>query len=301
MSWELAQIEKAASIIVRSGLFGIRRPEEAVTLMLLAQAEGLHPVQAFREFYIVNGRPALRADAMLARFQQAGGRVEWHLISDEAVEATFSHPSGGSARIRWTLEDAQRAGLTGDNWRKYPRAMLRARCISEGIRTVYPSVVTGVYTPEEVADFTNPSAPVPVGAQVATVEVQPAQHPAQPLPERVEATPAPAPELAPEPEPVEVREAQAQVPAQPSGPTQASGPAQDEAHDRITEFQLRKIWALAREKLGLVGASRDEASREVHLYASAVLGREVGSMRELTRREASAVIEALLKEGGDVL
>jgi hypothetical protein len=31
--------------------------------------------------------------------------------------------------------------------------MLRSRCISEGIRTVYPGVTVGVYTPEEVQDF----------------------------------------------------------------------------------------------------------------------------------------------------
>jgi hypothetical protein len=31
--------------------------------------------------------------------------------------------------------------------------MLRARVISEGIRSVYPGVIVGEYTPEEVGDF----------------------------------------------------------------------------------------------------------------------------------------------------
>ena len=48
--------------------------------------------------------------------------------------------------------------------------MLRARCISEGIRTVFPACVAGVYTPEEVADF----AP----AKGAVVEVVPDPEPA---------------------------------------------------------------------------------------------------------------------------
>jgi hypothetical protein len=34
--------------------------------------------------------------------------------------------------------------------------MLRSRCISEGIRSVYPGSVTGFYSPEEVADFEPP-------------------------------------------------------------------------------------------------------------------------------------------------
>ena len=154
--WTLDALERAAAYIVRSGLFGVKRTEEAVALMLLAQAEGLHPMRAVQEYHIINGRPALRADAMLARFLQAGGRVEWHTLTDERAEATFSHPQGGSVRIAWTLEDAKRAGLIqkpGSNWDKYPRAMLRARVVSEGVRTVYPGVVVGVYTPEEVADF----------------------------------------------------------------------------------------------------------------------------------------------------
>jgi len=46
---------------------------------------------------------------------------------------------------------AERAGLAGrDNWRKYPRAMMRNRVISEGIRSVWPAVISGIYTPEEI-------------------------------------------------------------------------------------------------------------------------------------------------------
>ncbi|MDW8358091.1 hypothetical protein [Thermus sp.] len=154
--WSLEDLERAARYMVKSGLFGLRSPEEAVALMLLAQAEGLHPAQAVREYHVIDGRPALRADAMLARFLAAGGRVEWHELSDQKAEATFSHPQGGTVRLSWTIEDARRAGLLerkGSNWLRYPRAMLRARVISEGVRTVYPGVAVGVYTPEEVVEM----------------------------------------------------------------------------------------------------------------------------------------------------
>ena len=56
--------------------------------------------------------------------------------------------------IEWTMDRAKAAGLTGkQTWKQYPRQMLRARVISEGIRTVYPGVAVGIYTPEEVNDF----------------------------------------------------------------------------------------------------------------------------------------------------
>ncbi|UOF82380.1 UNVERIFIED_CONTAM: hypothetical protein [Bacteriophage sp.] len=149
------QISVMAQAVAKSGLFGMKTPEQAMALMLVAQAEGYSPALAARDYHIIQGRPALKADAMLARFQMAGGRVEWVTYTDAEVKATFSHPQGGSITLAWTFEQAKKIGLTGkDNWRNYPRAMLRARVVSEGIRTVFPGCVVGVYTPEEVQDFT---------------------------------------------------------------------------------------------------------------------------------------------------
>jgi hypothetical protein len=150
----LSDIEKMASVAAASRMFGFKSKEEAMAIMLLCQAEGLHPAIAMRDYHVIQGRPTLKADAILARFQQAGGKVSWEILTDEKVSGSFSHPQGGSATITWTFADAQKIGLTGkDNWKKYPRAMLRARVVSEGVRTVYPGVVVGVYTPEEVQDM----------------------------------------------------------------------------------------------------------------------------------------------------
>ncbi|MCD6320386.1 MAG: recombinase RecT [Candidatus Desulfofervidaceae bacterium] len=154
-SFGIAEVEKIADYVVKSGLFGVNRREQAVALMLLSQAEGLHPMKAIQEYHIIQGRPAMRADAMLARFQKAGGRVEWHELTDSKARATFTHPQGGSVTIEWTVQMARQAGLfdkTGSNWKRYPRAMLRARVISEGIRTIFPGVIAGIYTPEEIVD-----------------------------------------------------------------------------------------------------------------------------------------------------
>jgi hypothetical protein len=147
-------IERMAASVAKSGLFGIKTAEQAVALMLIAQAEGSHPAIAARDFHVISGRPALKADAMLARFQAAGGKVRWSSYTDQLVAAVFSHPAGGEVEISWSIQQAKQAGLTGkDVWKQYPRAMLRARVISEGIRTVFPGVAVGIYTPEEVGDF----------------------------------------------------------------------------------------------------------------------------------------------------
>ena len=155
----VADIEKMATVMAKSGLFGMKTPEQAFALMLLCQGEGIHPAIAVRDFHIIQGRPTLKADAMMARFQQAGGKVEWNVYTDAEVTGTFSHPAGGSLKLTWTFSQAKSIGLTSkDNWKNYPRAMLRARCISEGIRTVFPGCVVGTYTPDEVEDFATPPA-----------------------------------------------------------------------------------------------------------------------------------------------
>lgn len=149
-------IHKMATAIARSKLFGMQNVDQAITLLLLAQAEGLHPMTAARDYHIIQGRPALKADSMLARYQQAGGKVKWETLSDEKVTCIFTHPASGSVSITWTIQMAENAGLLskkGDMWKKYPRQLLRSRVISEGVRTSYPQVVAGVYTDEEVEQF----------------------------------------------------------------------------------------------------------------------------------------------------
>ena len=152
----LSEIEKMGEVLARSRMFGFKTPEEAVALMLMAQAEGNHPAKAAQEYHVIQGRPALKADAMLARFQKAGGVVEWEEMTDEEVSAYFSHPTAcpKPVKVDWTMERATKAKLTGkDNWQKYPRQMLKARVISEGVRMTFPGVTVGLYTPEEVMQF----------------------------------------------------------------------------------------------------------------------------------------------------
>jgi hypothetical protein len=67
----------------------------------------------------------------------------------------------GVTPMTFTIEEAQAAGVAGkDNWRKYPKAMLRARCIAALARTVYPDLLAGVYETEELETAPRHAAPV---------------------------------------------------------------------------------------------------------------------------------------------
>lgn len=143
-----------AEAMAKSQLFGMKTPDQVIALMLVAQANGQHPAAAARDYDIIQNKPAKKAEAMLRDFIGAGGAVQWHQLTDEIADATFSHQAGGSVRIEWTMKRAATAGLAGkEMWKKWPRQMLRSRCISEGVRTVYPVATGGMYAPEEVQDM----------------------------------------------------------------------------------------------------------------------------------------------------
>jgi hypothetical protein len=197
----VAEIARVADAVAKSGLFGIKTPDQALALMMIAQAEGRHPALAARDYDVIQGRPAKKAEAMLRDFLEAGGKVEWHTLSDEVADATFSHQQGGSVRITWDIARANKAGLGGkSNWKAFPRQMLRSRTVSEGVRTIWPMATSGMYVPEEARDHPGPtidhdaepeaSSPAPQDARDAinaAVPIRAAAAATPPSPRRSEA------------------------------------------------------------------------------------------------------------------
>ena len=147
-----------ADSIVKSGFYGFKTKEQVMAVMLVAQAENKHPASVVQEYDIIQGKPALKSQAILARFQLSGGSVQWDVVTPKAVKGTFKHPQGGSLTVEWTIEMARQAGIyrEGSGWSKYPEDMLRARVISRAVRSIYPACILGHYATEEVMDFDSP-------------------------------------------------------------------------------------------------------------------------------------------------
>ena len=165
-----SQLERMATAVAKSGMFAVKTPEAALTLMLLSQAEGIHPAQAMSDYDVIQGKPALKSAAMLARFQRSGGKVRWITSTDDVAEAEFTHPAGGSITVRWDAPRLVKAGLADrDMHKKFPAQMKRARCISEGIRAVAPQCIpVAVYSVEETQDMVDVT-PKPVSQAAAVV------------------------------------------------------------------------------------------------------------------------------------
>lgn len=148
------QVRVMAKSASASKLFSAKAEEQVFTLMLIAQAENIHPMKALMAYDIIQGQPALKASEALARFMDCGGKIKWIKSDAESAKAEFTHPSSGSFEYEYTVQDATEAGLINkDNWKKNLKAMLRARCTSAGIRMSYPRCLNNMYTADEVQDF----------------------------------------------------------------------------------------------------------------------------------------------------
>lgn len=167
-SFTMSDMERVALAIAKGGLFGSTDPNAVLTLCMLAQAEGQHPAVVFRDYHIISGKPAKKSEAMQRDFLAAGGKIEWHRLDDDCVEATFSHPAGGSVTISWDNARVQQAQLGGNAMhKKYPRQMKKARVIAEGVRTVWPSATSGLYETGEVQDIVAEAQPARPAAPAA--------------------------------------------------------------------------------------------------------------------------------------
>lgn len=169
---DVDEIWRWGKMLSSSGFMGAT-PEQASTLAALCYSKGMDPVQALERYHIIQGRPAIKADAMLADFQAHGGTVEYHVYSDECVDMEFWAPGvKGSVRIKHTLKGlidkgvaVTDSGKLKANYEKHPANMLRSRCASDGVRAAMPAIISGIYTTEEVQDFTG-SDPASVARDV---------------------------------------------------------------------------------------------------------------------------------------
>lgn len=149
-------LKEQAAVLVSSGMIprSIRTPEAAIAIMLKGRELGIPPMHAFSHIHILDGKPTMSAELMLTMILKnvPDAKVEFLEVSDQACRIRASRPTMGTFEFSFTRADATTAQLMGkDNWKKYTRAMLRSRAVSEMARSMFPDALSGIsYTPEEL-------------------------------------------------------------------------------------------------------------------------------------------------------
>jgi len=189
----LAREAVAAGLVPRG-----MTPEAAYLSIITGEGLGLPPTQAMRAVFVVEGKITLSAQAMGGCLQRGGGSLVWHEMSATAAEVEAILPSltpgmpPSRARVRWTIDDAKRAGKAGSGtWAKYPMAMLANRALAQACRMAAPATFMGIYDPDEIGEEPAPrfSAPAAGIASVGydTIPEAPQIEAAPPLAPKIEA------------------------------------------------------------------------------------------------------------------
>ena len=82
--------ERMATAIAKSGLFGLKDTTQVLALMAVAQAEGRHPASVAKDYHIIQGRPALKADAILG---YSLSKIAWEGPEAELTQTCHCQPA----------------------------------------------------------------------------------------------------------------------------------------------------------------------------------------------------------------
>lgn len=152
---------------------------------------GLAPMQALQSIAVINGRPSLWGDAVIA-LCKSHPVCEWirESFDGEGAAICIAKRKGDPEPVerRFSLDDAKKAQLTGKQgpWTQYPRRMLQMRARSWCLRDAFPDLLRGMAVAEEEQDSTvatvEPPPIDPTATATARLKSRLAPQPALPAP-----------------------------------------------------------------------------------------------------------------------
>lgn len=134
-----------------------RKPGNILVAMQWGAEIGLQPLQAMQNIAVINGRPSIWGDAMLA-LVRGSGLLDFirEELSEDGTKAICTVKRKGEEPTvsEFSMEDAKKAGLSGKQgpWTLYPKRMMKLRARSYALRDVFPDVLKGMAIAEEEKD-----------------------------------------------------------------------------------------------------------------------------------------------------
>lgn len=177
--------KEMANVLIRSGFLpaAYKTPEQVITVMLTAHELGIPEMEALRSINVIQGKPTVSPQLMLALINRSR-QLEDMKIADDGRTCTVTMKRKGrqTHAEAFGVDDADRMMTTegfGENkrqiklsekynWKQMPKIMRKWRAVAACARIVFPDVITGLCTPEEMGADVNYD-----DEEAATVEVLP--------------------------------------------------------------------------------------------------------------------------------
>lgn len=163
-------------------------PENVIVALQMGAEVGLAPMQALQSIAVINGRPSIWGDGLLALVMASGFYEDHHETFDEGTQtATVTFKRKGKATpvtASFSKAEAEKAKLWGKSgpWTNYPKRMLQMRARAFAIRDCFPDVLKGLGVAEEQLDI-----PASEAARAITMTVSSVAEPATAAADVVEA------------------------------------------------------------------------------------------------------------------
>ena len=154
---DLDQLARFAKMVHRSGMApkAMDTVEKIAVAVVMGAEIGIAPMASVRNIAVINGRPSLWGDMMLA-LCQGTGELEDIVETHDANGATCEVKRKGRSTVnhKFTVDDAKKAGLWGKGgpWSQYPERMMQMRARSFALRDAFADVLQGVYERQEAID-----------------------------------------------------------------------------------------------------------------------------------------------------
>lgn len=138
------------------------KPQDVLIAMEMGASLGLGPLQAIQNIAVINGKPCLYGDGILA---VCSGRPDFENITENKILDDKGKTIGyicivnrkGRSPVEqsFTLEQANHAGLLTKNpvWKTYPERMLQMRARAFALRDCFADALMGIGIAEEIADY----------------------------------------------------------------------------------------------------------------------------------------------------
>lgn len=146
------------------------KPQDILVCVQWGYEMGLAPMQALQNIAVINGKPSVYGDAMMALVQASPvcEDVE-EFFEDEGTPnpvavCVAKRKNRKPVVAKFSVEDAKRAGLWGKQgpWSAYPKRMMQMRARGFALRDAFPDVLKGLISAEEAADYPDEAKPRPV-------------------------------------------------------------------------------------------------------------------------------------------
>lgn len=158
------------------------KPENIMIAVQMGSELGLAPMQAIQNIAVINGRPSIWGDAMLALVRGSGlcGSVKEFFEGEgdnfQAV-CVARRKDGDEVRGEFSVADAKKASLWSKQgpWQQYPRRMLQMRARGFALRDAFPDVLRGLISADEAADIPTETIDI-TPRQEQAIEPRPIDH-----------------------------------------------------------------------------------------------------------------------------